>query len=62
MNILNQQFKKIYVISSYVTQNCLNDLHTFFDQENIDVEIVIGPKKKYFKQDYTKTHCSEGNV
>lgn len=60
MNILHQQFKKLYVISSYITQNRLNDLYKFFDQENINAEIVIGPKKKYFKQDYTKTHCSEG--
>lgn len=60
MNILNEKFAKLYIISSYNTQNRLNDLYPFFNQENIDVEIVIGPKKKYIKPDYTKTNCSEG--
>ena len=60
MNVLNKYFNKIYIISSYSTQNRLIDLIPFFAKENIDLEIVIGPKKKYFNPDYTKTHCSEG--
>lgn len=48
MNILNQFFKKIYVISSYPTQNRLNDLIPFLNKENIECELVISPKKKYF--------------
>ncbi len=49
MNILNQVFSKIYVISSYATQDRLNDLLPFLSKENIECELVISPKKKYFK-------------
>ena len=51
MNILNKHFNKIYIISSYSTQNRLINLIPFFAKENIDLEIVIGPKKKYFNPD-----------
>jgi hypothetical protein len=60
MNILNKYFSKIYVISSYASQNRLYDLLSFFEKEQIEFELVIGPKKKYFKQDYTKTNNTEG--
>jgi GR25 family glycosyltransferase involved in LPS biosynthesis len=60
MNILNKYFSKIYVISSYASQNRLHDLLPFFEKEQIEFELVIGPKKKYFKQDYTKTNNTEG--
>lgn len=45
---MNQFFKKIYVISSYPTQNRLNDLIPFLNKENIQYELIISPKKKYF--------------
>jgi hypothetical protein len=61
MNILNQFFEKIYVISSYPTQNRLNDLIPFLNKENIQYELVIAPKKKYFKPDYNITLANEGN-
>ncbi len=49
MNILNNFFNKIYVISSYPTQNRLNDLIPFLNKENIQFELIISPKKKYFE-------------
>lgn len=48
MNILNQFFNKIYVITSYPTQNRLNDLVFFFNNECIQYELIVAPKKKYF--------------
>lgn len=59
MNVLNKCFEKIYVISSYATQNRLNDLLPFLNKENIKYELVISPKKKYFKIDYDKTVVNE---
>ena len=61
MNILNQFFEKIYVISSYPTQNRLNELIPFLNKENIQCELVIAPQKKYFKPDYDKTLVNEGS-
>lgn len=49
MNILNSFFEKIYVISSYPTQNRLNHLLLFLDKEDIQYELIISPQKKYFK-------------
>ena len=49
MNILNNFFAKIYVVSSYPTQNRLNDLISFLNTENIQFELIISPKKKYFE-------------
>lgn len=49
MNTLNKIFDKIYVISSYTTQNRLNYLIPFLNNESIKYELVIAPKKKYFK-------------
>jgi len=57
---MNIYFSKIYVISSYQTQNRLNDLIPFLNKENIQFELIIAPKKKYFKPDYTKTIVNEG--
>ena len=57
---MNQFFKKIYVISSYPTQNRLNELIPFLNKENIQYELIISPKKKYFKPDYDKTLVNEG--
>lgn len=48
MNILNEIFNKIYVITSYPTQNRLNELMSFLNTEHINYELVIAPKKKYF--------------
>ena len=59
MNILNKHFNKVYIISSYATQNRLDELMLILKKENIDLEVVIAPKKKYFNPDYTKTHCNE---
>ena len=60
MNILNKHFNKLYIISSYASENRLVDQIPFFAKENMDLEIVIAPKKKYFNPDYTKTRCGEG--
>lgn len=59
MNILNQLFNKIYVISSYPTQNRLKSLTGFLNILDIKFELVIAPKKKYFKPDYEMTLVSE---
>lgn len=48
MNVLNKYFDKIYIISSYATQNRLNDLIPFLNKENIQYELIISSKKKYF--------------
>lgn len=48
MNVLNKYFNKVYVISSYATQNRLNDLIPFLNKESIEFELIIAPKKKYF--------------
>jgi len=61
MNVLNKYFNKVYVISSYATQNRLNDLIPFLNKENIQYELIIAPKKKYFKPDYNTTLANEGN-
>lgn len=62
MNILNQIFEKIYVISSFPTQNRLNDLMQFFYSEYINYELIIATKKKYF-HDYNdeKLWLGKGN-
>ena len=60
MNILNKYFNKVYVISSYATHSRLSDLLPFLDKENIQYELIIAPKKKYFKPDYDKTLVNEG--
>lgn len=61
MNVLNKYFDKLYLISSYPTQNRINDIVSFFKKENIECELVIAPKKKYFKPDYNVTLANEGN-
>lgn len=48
MNVLNQLFDKIYVISSFSTQNRISDLVGFLNNEDIKHELIIAPKKKYF--------------
>lgn len=60
MNVLNKYFNKVYVISSYATHSRLSDLLPFLDKENIQYELIIAPKKKYFKPDYDKTLVNEG--
>ena len=61
MNVLNKYFNKVYVISSYATHSRLSDLLPFLDKENIKYELIISPKKKYFKPDYNITLANEGN-
>jgi len=61
MNVLNKYFNKVYVISSYATHSRLSDLLPFLDTENIQYELIIAPKKKYFKPDYNTTLANEGN-
>ena len=61
MNVLNKYFNKVYVISSYATHSRLSDLLLFLDTENIQYELIIAPKKKYFKPDYNITLTNEGN-
>ena len=53
MNILNKTFDKIYVIGSFATQNRYNDINNKLKEEQIDIEWVIAPKKKYFLQQCT---------
>lgn len=53
MNILNKTFDKIYVIGSFATQNRYNDINNKLKEEQIDIEWVIAPKKKYFLQQWT---------
>ena len=60
MNVLNKYFNNVYVISSYTTHSRLSDLLPFLDNENIQYELIIAPKKKYFKPDYDKTLVNEG--
>lgn len=48
MNILNKFFDKIYFVSSFSTQNRINDLSQFLKIHDINYELVIAPKKKYF--------------
>ena len=60
MNVLNKYFNKVYVISSYATHSRLSELLLFLDTENIQYELIIAPKKKYFKPDYDKTLVNEG--
>lgn len=48
MNVLNQFFEKLYIISSVATQNRIPDLVNFLNGESIDYELIIAPKKKYF--------------
>lgn len=48
MNVLNKQFDKIYLISSYSTQNRINDVISFFIKQNIECELVIASKKEIF--------------
>lgn len=60
MNILNKIFGKIYVISSFSTSNRIDIQKKFFEQENINFELIIAPKKKYFKPDYNVTTVTEG--
>jgi len=54
MNILNKTFDKIYVIGSFATQNRYNDFNNKLKEEQIDIEWVIAPKKKYFLQRWTE--------
>ena len=61
MNAINKYFNKIYLISSYPTQNRINNIVSFFVKENIECELVIAPKKKYFKPDYNVTLANERN-
>lgn len=51
MNILNESFDKIYLITSYSTTNRLPELLSFLNKENIEVELVVAPKKQYFTPD-----------
>lgn len=60
MNIINQFFQKVFVISCYPTQERLNDLIPFLNKEEIDFELVIGPRQKYFKMDPTKSLATVG--
>jgi hypothetical protein len=53
MNILNRFFDKIYVISSFSTQNRITNLIQFLNTNDVKYEFVIAPKKKYF-DDYNQ--------
>jgi len=53
MNILNKTFDKIYLISSFLTQNRYYHLKPILDEQEINVEVVVAPKQKYFTFDVT---------
>lgn len=53
MNILNKLFDKIYIISSFSTQNRITNLIQFLNINDVKYEYVIAPKKKYFN-DYNE--------
>lgn len=61
MNMLNQLFDKIYIITSYSTQNRIADLISFLNSQYITFELIVAPKKKYIIPDYNKTVSNEGN-
>lgn len=62
MNILNEFFNKIYVVTSYSTKNRLSELLSFLDVEKIDYELIVAPKKKYFRDyDDQNTWIGKGN-
>jgi len=48
-NILNDTFEKIFVITSYDTLDRVESLKSFLDSENIKVDFIVSPKKKYLK-------------
>jgi len=48
MNVINQFFEKVYIISSDSTRNRIPDLLDFLKTENINYELIFAPKKKYF--------------
>jgi GR25 family glycosyltransferase involved in LPS biosynthesis len=54
MNVLNKIFDKIYVIGSFATQNRYHDFNNKLKNEQIDVEWIVAPKKKYFLQQWTE--------
>lgn len=48
MNILNKYFNKIYVITSFPTEERFFNLNEKLKNENLNVEWIIAPKQKYF--------------
>jgi hypothetical protein len=53
MNILNKTFDRIYLITSFPTINRYYDLKPILDEQEIQVDVVIAPKQKYFTFDVT---------
>lgn len=49
MNILNEKFDRIFLITSFSTLDRMDDLISFFNKENIEFELIVSPKKKYLK-------------
>ena len=47
-HIMNEYFEKIFLISSYATVSRLENTLSVFKREDINVDIVIAPDKRYF--------------
>ncbi len=60
MNILNELFEKIFIISSHNTHKRLNKLIPYLKYNNINYEIVISPKQYHLKPDYSVTNITHG--
>jgi hypothetical protein len=52
MNILNDKFDKVFVISSHSTYHRLNNIKDKFHDLGISYELIISPDKRYF-DDYS---------
>lgn len=48
MNILNKTFDRIYLITSFSTINRYYDLKPILDDQEIEVDVIVATKKKYF--------------
>jgi len=49
-SILNKIFQKVFVITSYATQDRLERLVPYLEKLHIDYELIISPKKKYLSE------------
>lgn len=54
MNILNKYFHKIYIITSFSTEERFLNLNENLINQKIDAEWIVAPKQKYFINPKTK--------
>jgi hypothetical protein len=57
---MNGLFEKIFVITSYDTHERLKELLPNLNKHSIKYEIVVSPKKKYFKEHIGETWIGNG--